>query len=84
MDDSTERFLRSTPHFEPEVQPDDACPLPHYVYLSGVTSLVTMAIFFKMAAWLKLILALPMLIGYLIVVELTHAPVFDDITILTT
>ena len=80
LDQPITALLRSIHHVTPEVQSHDTCSLPHYVYLSGVSSLVTMAIFFKMAAWLKLLLALPMLIGYLIVVELTHSEIFEDFT----
>ena len=55
-----------------------SCDIPHYIYLSGVASLVTIAIFFKMAAWLKLLLMIPMLIGYLVVTLYTHAQLFID------
>ena len=55
-----------------------SCDMPHYIYLSGVTSLVTIAIFFKMAAWLKLLLMIPMFIGYLVVTLHTHAQLFVD------
>ncbi|KAK3101048.1 hypothetical protein FSP39_000561 [Pinctada imbricata] len=52
------------------------CQLPHYIYLSCILGCISVSIFWKLAAGLKLLLMLIMSAAYIVVMEITHKDIF--------
>ncbi|KAH3715828.1 hypothetical protein DPMN_058541, partial [Dreissena polymorpha] len=53
------------------------CPVPHYIYISCVLVYMSVAIFLRLAAGIKLILMLIMAGGYIVLMEVTHVNILD-------
>ncbi|KAL3832458.1 hypothetical protein ACJMK2_024099 [Sinanodonta woodiana] len=60
--------------------PDDhlTCHLPHYIYLSCIMGYISVSIFLKLSAGIKLLLMMVMAAGYIAVLEVTNKKILDD------
>lgn len=54
------------------------CMVPHYVFLTCVMTYISISVFLKLAAGIKIILMLVMGVGIIVLMEVTHAPMFSD------
>lgn len=54
------------------------CSVPHYVFLTCVMTYISVSVFLKLAAGIKLILMFVMGAGYIVVMEVTHSTIFND------
>ena len=56
-----------------------ACDVPQYIFLSCLLGYISLAVFLKLSAIVKLVLMVVMAIGYLVVLTHTHKGLFDDL-----
>ncbi|XP_045170613.2 Ca(2+)/calmodulin-responsive adenylate cyclase-like [Mercenaria mercenaria] len=54
------------------------CGVPHYVYLTCVMAYISVSVFLKLAAGIKLLLMLLMGAGYVVLMEHTHSKIFTE------
>ena len=54
------------------------CTLPQYVYLSCIMGYLSVSVFLKLSAGIKLLLMIIMGAVYIVVMEVTHSQIFDD------
>jgi hypothetical protein len=52
------------------------CRYPQYIYLSGILGYITVAVFLRLAAVVKLLIMIIIGAAYIIVMEVTHPSVF--------
>merc|ERR1719342_1077041 len=62
---------------EPKEQGHRWCPLPHYILLSCMLSYLAVAIFLRLPIAIKSLLLGAMGTVYILLIELSHAPVFE-------
>ncbi len=55
------------------------CDMPEYVFLSAIMGYIATAVFLKLSALAKLLLMLLMTGGYLVVMEYSHPPLFEEL-----
>ncbi|WAQ95151.1 ADCY1-like protein [Mya arenaria] len=66
----TVRVLSSDDHLD--------CHVPHYVFLACVMTFISISIFLKLAAGIKLLLMSIMAAGYITHMEVTHVKIFNE------
>lgn len=54
------------------------CRLPQYVFLSCIMGYLSVSVFLKLSAGIKLLLMIVMGAVYIVVMEYTHSGVFDE------
>ena len=54
------------------------CSVPHYVFITCAMTFISVSVFLKLAAGVKLILMVVMGAGYAVVMEVTHRKIYDD------
>ena len=57
------------------------CDTPHYIYLGAVLSLLSVAIFVRLPAMIKLIFVTLVSVGYIVAVELINRAIFSQFDI---
>ncbi|XP_061179996.1 adenylate cyclase type 1-like [Saccostrea echinata] len=55
-----------------------SCDYPQYIFLAGVLSFISVSVFLKLAAGIKLLLMVLMLAVYTVVMKVTHHKIFDS------
>jgi len=54
------------------------CRVPHYVFMTCVMTFISVSVFLKLAAGIKILLMFVMGFGYMMVMEVTHKSIFSD------